>query len=41
MDFDKKAKAGIPNLRKDDLFYVGSVLWWNIFRVDSRNCSQV
>jgi hypothetical protein len=26
MDFDKKAKAEIPNLRKDDLFYAASVL---------------
>jgi len=32
MDFDKRAKAEISNLGKDDLFHAASLLEWNMFR---------
>jgi hypothetical protein len=40
VDFDKKAKAEISNLRNDELCHAASVLEWNMCRVDGCNCSQ-
>jgi hypothetical protein len=40
MDFEQKSNAELSNLENDDLFQAASVLEWNMFRVDSCNCSQ-
>jgi hypothetical protein len=40
MNFEKKSNAEISNLANDDFFQAASVLEWNVFRVDTCNCSQ-